>query len=284
MRQGRRRVPRGSRRVASWCALPNFLLIGAQKSGTTSLYRYLLQHPAVAGFWGKELHFFDRRYDNGLDWYRSHFPLAARVAWIRRRTGVAPAIGEGSSGYLFHPGAPARIQAFDPSIRLVCILRDPVDRAYSHYHLRRRMGTETLSFEDALDAEPVRVWQDLEQMAADPASANHEPMTVFEFSYLARGRYAEQLERWFECFPRERMLVLFTDDLAADADGTANDVFSFLGLPEHHERERPEQNQRWYEPMAPETRADLERYFEPHDRRLEELLGRSVPWRSRVLA
>jgi hypothetical protein len=278
VRQARRRLPRGSGRIASWCVLPNFLLIGAQKSGTTSLYRSLKQHPAVLGFWGKELHFFDRRYDNGLEWYRRHFPLAARVAWIRRRTGIDPAVGEGSAGYLLHPAAPGRTREDIPAARLVCLLRDPVERAYSHYQLQRRIGRETLSFEEALDAEPARAWPELERVAADPACPNQDPRMIFEFSYLARGRSAEQLERWLECFPREQLLVLFNDDLAADPDGTVNRAFAFLGLPEHHEGEHRQLGQRWYEPMAPETRERLEAYFAEHDEALERLLGVEVPW------
>jgi hypothetical protein len=254
---------------------PTFLVIGAQKSGTTSLRRYLVQHPAVVCTTPKEVHYFDVYHSLGRAWYLTHYPLRTHAVPIRRRFGIAPAVGEATPEYLFHPHAPSRAHAFDPSLRLIAVLRDPVDRAYSQFQMQVRKRGQTSSFEHALACEPEYLAEELEHVHADPSYVS---TTGLWRSYVARGRYAEQLERWFELFPREQLLVLTSEELWDDPAAAVRAITRFLHVPEWQPESYPHQSAGTHAPMAPETREQLARVFEPENRRLEELLGRKLAW------
>lgn len=250
--------------------LPDFLLLGAQKAGTTALYAYLRWHPGITGPAWKEVSYFDRHFARGETWYRGNFPVTAL------RPGRSPLVGEASPSYLFHPLAPGRAAALVPGVRLIAILRDPVDRAYSHYQHEVALGREPLPFEEALAHEQERMRGEVERMTADARYFSH---AWWDHTYAARGRYAEQLERWLDVFPREQLLVLFSDDLAARPAGTYARVLDFLGAPPHELDAYPRVFEREYEEMRPETRWALRTSFQEPDRRLAALLGRELPWR-----
>jgi len=247
--------------------LPDFLIIGGQRCGTTSLYRYLAAHPQVRPATGKELQFFSLHYGRGERWYRAHFPTTP--------PGVRSF--EASPYYLFHPSVPARVAATLPEARFVALLRDPVERAYSHYLHTRSYGAEPLSFADALDAEEERLARAL-RSGPETAAAHH---ALRNHSYLARGRYAEQLDRWFAVLPRERLYVVRSEELAADPAGTYAGILRFLELPpftpaafaRHTRRVDVGPSQ-----LTPELRARLRAYFAPHNARLADLLGWPDPW------
>ena len=254
--------------------LPDFLVIGAQKAGTTALYAYLLRHPAIVGPSWKEVSFFDRHYARGEAWYRGHFPNTLRRRAVERRAGVAPIAGEASPSYMFHPFAPARVAQLVPDVRLIVLVRNPVDRALSHYHHEVALGRESLSFEDAVEREDERMSGELERMR-DPSYFSH---AWWNYTYLARGRYAEQLERWLAVFPRERLLVVPSEDLLGQPADTYARVLEFLGAPPYELDAFPRIFEREYAPMEPATRRLLaERFAEPN-RRLYELLGRDLGW------
>ena len=245
--------------------LPGFLIVGAQRAGSSSLFSYVIAHPQVAAPTHKELHFFDNNYFRGLPWYRRHFPLSLR-------RGSPRLTGEASPYYLFHPAVPERVKATLPDVRLIAVLRDPVERAYSQYQHAVRDGHETLSFEDALEREDERLAGERERLEQDPRylSVAHR-----HFSYRTRGLYAEQLEHWYATFPREQLLVLRSEDLFADPDGKLQGVYAFLGLEPFSLPSYPALNQRPYEPMSDEARAFLTEAYREPNRRLEELLGYS---------
>jgi Sulfotransferase domain len=270
----RRLDERTRRATASLRLRPTFLVIGAQKAGTTSLHAYLTAHPAVLGASIKEVQYFSKFYGKGEDWYLAYFPLELRGGAKRLRAGVKPAVGEASATYLFHPHAPQRVHAFDPAMRLIAVLRDPVDRAYSHYQMEHRWGREPLPFEGALERE-VELQPELTRMCTDPAFESEDALNC---SYVARGRYAEQLERWLGLFPRERLLVLTSDELLEDPAGTMATVARFLDIPEWRAPSYPLRGVREYDTMAPATREQLARTLAPDTERLEELLGRTLPW------
>jgi hypothetical protein len=267
------RIPRPARAVlrnAVWTygratsfarPLPDFLILGAQKAGTTALYAYLRWHPALTGPAWKEVSYFDRHYRRGARWYRGHFPL---------RPGDR-VVGEASPGYLFHPLAPSRVKATVPEARLIALLRDPVDRALSHYHHEVALGREPLTFEQAIEAEPERTRGEEERLSREPDYFSH---TWWDYTYLARGRYAEQLERWLAVFPREQLLVLASDELAAEPGQTFARVLEFLGAPGHDLESYPRVYEQSYGEMQPDTRRRLAEYFAEPNRRLYELLGR----------
>lgn len=239
--------------------LPNFLIIGAQKAGTTALYSYLRRHPDVTGPSWKEVSFFDRHYRRGEAWYRGNFPL------VRRQH-----IGEASPSYLFHPLAPQRVAALLPDARLIAVLRDPVDRAFSHYQHEVALGREPLSFEEALEREEERTRGEVDRMVSDPAYFSH---AWWDFTYLARGRYAEQLERWLASFPREQLLVVSSEELSERTGSTYARVLEFLGARPHELAFYPRIFSRGYEEMKPGTRQMLRDYYADANRRLDELLG-----------
>jgi hypothetical protein len=240
-------------------------VIGAQKAGTTALYAYLRWPPGITGPSWKEVSFFDRHWWRGESWYRGQFPL---------RSG-GRLVGEASPSYLFHPLAPERVRSVVPDVKLVALVRDPVARAYSQYQHEAALGREPLSFEDALAAEEERTRGEVERLLADPRAFSS---AWWDHTYAARGRYAEQFERWLAFFDRESLLVVRTEDLGERPAETYGSILAFLGAAPHTLPSYPRVFEREYEPMRPETRAALAETFAEPNRRLEELLGRELGW------
>jgi lipopolysaccharide transport system ATP-binding protein len=269
MQRGARRVRARIRRVSGLATkrartLPSFLVIGAQRAGTTSLFYYLCGHPDVHRPATKEIHFFDDNYWRGVDWYRSFFALSF---------GRDRVTGEATPYYLFHPAVPARVAATIPDVRLIALLRNPVDRAYSHYHKMRRMGIERLSFKKALAAEERRLDGEEERLLADP---RYRSMHHRRHAYVGRGLYADQLEHWLASFPREQLLVLLSDDFFARPREVYAQTLDFLGLPSWQPEALEDRNPASYKALAPEIRAGLEARFAEPNTRLAGLLGRDV--------
>jgi hypothetical protein len=184
---------------------------------------------------------------------------------------------EASPGYLMHPLVPYRVRGLLPAAPLIVVLRDPVDRALSAHHHQMIRGRETLSFGDAIAGEEARLAGELEKLESIPL---YKSFHYSRHGYLMRGRYAEQLERWFSVFPREQFLILDTDSLQRDTERTMNRVCEFLDLsPIRLSNPKPVGSRR-YEAMTPETRLRLQEYFAPHNDRLFELLGERFDWQS----
>jgi hypothetical protein len=255
--------------------LPDFLIIGAQKAGTTALYAYLRWHPDITGPSFKEVSFFDRHYAHGDRWYRGHLPARPRSWLAKQRRGRWPLVGEASPSYLFHPLAPERVAALIPRGRLIALLRNPVDRAFSHYQHELSLGREQLSFEDALDREEERMRGEVERMMQDPSYFSYG---WWNYTYAARGLYAEQLERWFAAFPREQLLVLFSEEMLERPAETYGLVLEFLGADRRELRSYPRIFSRDYAEMPGATRTRLEEFFAAPNRRLAALLDRALPW------
>jgi hypothetical protein len=261
--------------TASLRRLPDFIIIGGERCGTTSLYRCLLEHPSIVPAFRKELHFFDLNFGKGLKWYREHFP-SVPYRYLREWVTGAPTLtGEATVYYLWHPHAARRAAATVPEAKLIALLRNPVDRAYSQYHHERLRGREGLRFEEAVDAEAGRLEGEVPRMLADEGYRSEAHR---RHSYLARGVYVDQLRLWLERFPRQRLLVLRSEDFYADPGKTLGQTFEFLGLPPWPRREYRRYNQTTYPPMAPATRRRLLEYFRPHNQRLAEFLDRDFGW------
>jgi hypothetical protein len=250
----------------------------------------MIEHPFVApavtddAYFGntKEVHFFDYEYSRGVDWYRSHFPLERERLEFARRHGRPFVTGEASPPYLSHHWAPRRARKLLPNAKLIAVLRNPVDRAYSHFQLTRREGWEEHeSFEDALRAEEERLRPELDRIRRDP---RYNSYRFGAWSYLARSRYAEQVERWLEHFPREQFLFLKAEELFSEPARSLQSVYRFLGLPEHGHESLEGRNSAEYDPLPPETRAWLADYFRPHNERLYELVGVDFGWERHAAA
>jgi sulfotransferase family protein len=255
--------------------LPDFLVIGTQRGGTTSLYKYLVQHPNLAHALTKEIRFFDLNYQRGMAWYRSRFPSRRHREAVRRRRGLDLVVGEASPDYLFHPHAPVRVARDLPDVKLIVLLRDPVDRAFSHYWHQFKRGHEQLSFPEAVAAEPRRLAGELEKTMADPSYVSYER---HHHSYVARGVYADQMAAWMELIPRERFLVERSEDFFLQPRLVYQRVLEFLGLPDHDLPEYETFNAFSSGEMDPAVRAGLVEYFRPHNRRLYDYLDRDFGW------
>ena len=260
--------------------LPDFLIIGTQRGGTTSLYRYLKAHPCVGETSNKDLHFFDRRFHKGLAWYRGHFPTKIEKYYAQHLRGRVFVTGEASPSYLFHPHAPKRAAQTVPHVKLIVLLRNPVSRAYSQYHHAVKLGYETLSFEEAIKGEEERTAREREKILADGYYYSEE---YKHRSYLSKGIYVDQLQAWMRLFPRDQFLILKSEDFYADPAATVNQALAFLNLPQVEskvsEGEYKQYNNNTYSSkMDEELRKRLIEYFEPHNARLYAYLGVDFGW------
>jgi hypothetical protein len=258
--------------------LPGFLIAGAARCGTTSLFEVLRQHPAVFGpsLPRKEVHFFDMAYDRGLAWYQCHFPLTARARLVTRAADTAPVAFEASPYYMFHPLAPERIARDLPGVKLLVLVRDPVERAYSAHAHQVGYGYETESFERALELEDARLEGEVERILAEPTYISRP----HRFSaYRIRGHYADQLERLEEIFGRDRIHVVDSGDFFTDPGPVYDQILNFLGLPHIGQPVFTPVNARPRSPMPETLRAVLKEHYRPHDERLTPWLGREPSWR-----
>ncbi|MCW2568548.1 MAG: sulfotransferase [Mycobacterium sp.] len=253
---------------------PHFLVVGAQRCGTTSMMKTLAQHPGVVpAVFHKGVHYFDVNYDRGPAWYAGHFP----TAWAARRTaGPAAVTGESSPYYMFHPLAPERIAADLPDVRIIVLLRDPVERAYSAHAHERARGFEPEEFAAALDLEPGRLAGEVERLRADPGYDGHHWR---HHAYVTRGRYVEQLEHLEAEFGRDRMSIVDSQDFFDDPAPVFAAVERFLGLPPATGIAFERHNARPRAPMPAGLRARLDEHFRPYDARLAAWWGRTPSWR-----
>jgi len=257
--------------------LPGVLIVGAQRSGTTSMYRTLSQHPAVLkAVLHKGVHYFDMNYDRGLGWYRAHFPLRSTARRAAIASGDPALTFESSPYYMFHPCAADRIARDLPDVKLLVLVRDPVERAYSAYAHELARSYETESFERALELEPERLRGETERMAREPAYLSHAHQHQ---AYLARGRYCEQLERLERIFGAERIHVIDSGDFFTKPEPEYDAVLDFLGLRGHGYPDFERHNARPRAEMSPALRAELTSYFEPFDQQLTRWLGKVPSWR-----
>lgn len=278
VRRPLRSVVRTAGRLTSGARIrPSFLVVGAQRCGTTSLHRALKQHPAIVGASHKKgVHYFDVNYTRGDDWYQGHFPMRSTARRLSRRSGMPVLACESSPYYMFHPLAPERIARDLDGVRVVVMLRDPVERAYSAYTHEKARGFETEDLDRALALEEQRLAGEADRIRADPAYVSHAHQ---HHAYVARGHYAEQLERFESLLGRDRMHVVDCGDFFTDPAEVYAGVVAFLGLPPWPGVRHEQHNARPRSGLDDATRRRLDAYFAPHDERLATWLGRVPSWR-----
>ncbi|GAA3200710.1 sulfotransferase domain-containing protein [Actinocorallia longicatena] len=262
--------------------LPDFMIIGTKRGGTTSMWNYLVQHPLVMPMYPssrglKSPWYFYANYARGEAWYRSHFATEKRLDRLEAETGSRPVTGEACPYYMYDPRIAGRVHAMMPELKIIVLLRDPVKRAYSHFWERTGEGDETLTFERALAAEPERTAGELDRMAADPFyyGRAHD-----YFSYRDRGIYLPQLQRWEALYGRDRMMIMPAEELYADEQKAVDKVSAFLGLPSHPVSVAKRHNHLPAPPMDPATRAELTEFYREHNRALFTWLGTDYGWPS----
>jgi hypothetical protein len=274
-------VRAASRTVGRWTAgdrmLPTFLIGGAQRCGTTSMYKTLTAHPQVLpAVLHKGAHYFDTNFHRGLDWYRGHFPRNGTARRVQRAAGGPVITGESSPYYMFHPLAGRRIAATLPGARLIILLRDPVERAYSAFTHESARGFEDQPFPRALALEDSRLEGEEERLLADPmyVSVHHQ-----HHAYVARGRYIDQLERLERELGRERLLVIDSGDLFVRPQPVFERICAFLGVADWQPERFDQHNARPRSGMDEDLRRTLAKTFEADDERLGAWLGQTPSWR-----
>lgn len=258
------------RRTAHRRPRPDFVLIGTMRAGTTSLYRDLKAHPQMLPPVTKEIHYFDYHHAEGERWYRAHFPTANQ----RARTGGSIS-GEATPNYLAHPHAAGWAARELPDTKFIVLLRNPVDRAFSHWKLMRRLGHETLGFAEAVAAEDGRIGKEWQRMLDDP---HYAAVDWFRYSYAARGRYAEQLERWFGAIDEERFLIVRSEDYYAAPAEAWQRITDFVGLDAWSPPDFSNVHGTASSGPAPEVATRLREALAPHNAKLIDLIGEGFAW------
>ncbi len=256
--------------------LPDLIVAGAQRCGTTTLYRLLVEHPAIVRpLFHKGIGYFDVGYDHPWSWYHGHFPVAAVAAARTARVG-RPMTFDSSGYYMFHPLAADRIAKHLPDVKVVTLVRDPVERAFSAYKHELARGFETEDFETALALEPERLAGEVERMQADPSyqSFHHR-----HHAYVGRGRYAEQIVRLRQALPPEQVMVIDANRFFAEPVEQFARLQEWLGLPVHNPEKVEQANARPSKPMPDSIRSMLLDTFESPDVELAGLLGTTPSWR-----
>jgi hypothetical protein len=257
---------------------PSFLIVGAQRCGTTSMYKTLSQHPMVLpAVLHKGAHYFDTGYGHGPAWYRGHFPLQVTARRAAPAPGRLPITGESSPYYLFHPLAGQRIATDLPGVRLLVLLRDPVERAYSAHTHETARGFETEPFEKALELEPARLAGEEAKLIADPAYQSYSHQ---HHAYVTRGRYADQLRRLAGLVGRDRMHVVDSQRFFTDPEPVFAEVVEFLGIGAAGGIAFEKHNARPRAPMPDPVRTALEDQLADSDAELETWLGAPPSWRA----
>ncbi|WP_347375013.1 sulfotransferase [Aequorivita sp. Q41] len=255
-------------------SLPDFLIVGAQKAGTTSLFYYLSQHPQIVSPYKKEVHYFDGglnpkvdTYKKGEKWYRSNFPLKPKSKKIKTF--------EASPLYLFNPLAPKRIKELLPNVKIIILLRDPVERAISQYHHENK--------KEEWDNSPIvkAMQMEEERMKTALESKDYKSKEFIKYSYKARGKYAEQIERYFMLFPKSNILILESDQFFQKPQEVLKKILSFVEVDDQYEFKNltPKNTGKYKaENVNDEVKNYLKNYFNESNKELYELLGKDFNW------
>jgi len=253
--------------------LPDFIIIGAGRAGTTALYTYLIQHPSIITASTDndapvaDLHFFEYMISDKISWYKSHFPRKSKNSFVT---------GEFTSTYMYHKNVPERIFNLIPKIKLIVILRNPIDKAYSTYNQQSHFNEVTSSFEETIKAEFARI--DLIKNHIEYTNNNPNFDNYVEYNIIRHGIYFNYLEKWFKIFPKKQIFVVDSNELENFPQQTLNKVFEFLNLSPHEIPNLAKVNVGKYSPMTESTRESLIEFYKPHNAKLNNLLGTNFDW------
>jgi len=253
--------------------LPDFIIIGAGRAGTTALYTYLIQHPSIITAYTDndapvaDLHFFEYMISDKISWYKSHFPRKSKNSFVT---------GEFTSTYMYHKKVPERIFNLIPKIKLIVILRNPVDKAYSTYNQQSHFNEVTSSFEETIKAEFARI--DLIKNHTEYTNNNPNFDNYVEYNIIRHGIYFNYLEKWFKIFPKKQIFVVDSNELENFPQQVLNKVFEFLNLSPHEIPNLAKVNVGKYSSMTESTRKSLIEFYKPHNAKLNDLLGTNFDW------
>jgi hypothetical protein len=224
---------------------PDFFVIGAQKGGTSSLYHYLNDHPEIKMPRIKELHFFDQNFEKGINHYLNQFPKKEVTGDITPR-------------YLPYPKAPQRAFTYFPKAKLIVLLRNPIDRAFSRYKNDFANKSITETFE-------ARIQKEMELILEN--KSHHD-------FYLERGFYAKQLKKWLEYYPKEQLLILISEDFFKETQSCMDKIYAFIGVSPHQHETFPVYFKNKIDlKLNPETRDLLKEFYRPYNQELQNLFN-----------
>jgi len=251
-------------------ALPNCIIAGAMRAGTGSLYNYLSEHPdVIRSRERKEVHFFDLHYEYGVNWYRTHFPLA----FFAKKS----VIMEASPYYMIHPQVPKRIKKLIPNTRIVFLVRNPIDRAYSHYQNNLKKRFEDLTFEEAIQKEVQRIEGEEDTLRNDPF---YQSWAFQRFTYLRRGLYIKDILNWNHYFSRTQIEIIQSELLFQKPSEALEKLEDWLCLSHHKYRDLKHHNQSDYSTVLKDSvRNHLAKFFAPYNEKLFKFLGYRLDWR-----
>jgi len=255
--------------------VPDFIIFAEGRSGSTSLYEAMVEHPNIHRALQKEIYFFDAEFQRGVGWYKHHFPFVWKKYLSTRIQGKKFLTGEATPRYCINPHAPKRAYELIPKVKLIALLRNPIDRALSAYYLQLANGREKLSFEDALKEEESRISGEMEKMENDE---NYYSVNFIRYSYLGRAIYVNGIKKWMNTFPKDQFFFQDSESFWKNPSITVNQIYEFLNLPKFQAKQYPHYNSRKYPPMKPETRKRLVEYFKPYNEKLYKLIGKSFDW------
>ena len=260
--------------TASLRILPDFLVIGVGRGGTTSCFHYLSQHPSIIGSAYDEIGFFDENFHLGLNWYRSMFPTKFLKKKIAKRFGKCLTY-DVTPSYIRKPWVARRIKELFPKIKLIALLRNPVDKVYSTYQSSIKSGVQKPSFEEMVE-EDIKTFQKFENTNSiidDEYFRNY-----IEKSHLGRGLYAQQLKIWFELFDPKQLLILTSEELSTETNKAMNKIFQFLDLPDYEIPDTVKRSTANYTNMKMDTRKKLISFFSKYNQDLFKLLDQEFDW------
>jgi len=257
--------------------LPDYYILGVVKGGTTSLYNYLIEHPDIQPSVGKEIDYFGELYYRGLNWYKACFPLQFHKTIVEKLQKKKFLTGEATPRYIEHPFVPERIKKVTPNAKFIILLRNPIDRAYSHWNMNFRRKDDTLTFDQAIQQEEKRIEGEYEKMKNDFKYFN---WTYYSYAYKEHGKYIEKLERWIKIFPKERFLILRSEELFEDPAKAFHKTIEFLGLEKWDLKQYIAYKKRKYEKpkMDINVRNQLSEFFKPYNEKLYQFLGKDFGW------
>jgi len=252
--------------------LPQCFVIGVVRSGTTSLYHYLSQHPSIAPAAYDELGYFDDNYHLGVNWYKSLFPTKFTKNRIIKKHGKFLTY-DVTPFYIYNPLVAKRIFESFPKAKIISNLRNPIDRAYSNYNDAVEMGDIKIPFEEVVQIA-------MDEIDKNKSKLNNEAYIVDTYyeNILARGFYADQLKIWFKKFQKNQLLMVPSEDLAQKTDQILTKIFEFLDLPYFKIKDLTKQNKREYPPMKAETRKLLIEFYRPYNEKLYNLINQHFDW------
>ena len=248
--------------------IPNFIVIGVKRCGTTTLYEQLSEHPCIEKSAHDNLGFFNNNFELGMNWYKSHFVTNFRKKEIERKYGKF-ATYDVTSSYIQKKKTAQNIFKTLPNVKLILILRNPTDRAYSEYNQNIIDENESRDFRELIKQEI----NEIENMENDNLEFSSNKINL-----VKKGIYEKQISPWLEIFPRKQILIISTEEFGEKTTETYDKIFRFLELPKYKIKNKERHRKGTYEAMDDKTRKILDDFYESYNSKLFQKIEETFRW------